>query len=378
MTQHKPPQAMTLFELIARNWELEVPVCGVQFNAAGTSVVAQLQDGRLAFVSVNDAEHPETRIRIEADTGRPSIRPRSQPLPPAVISEAPIANPDVPICRLGKQGFAFAHHADNEHWRATARGQTLPVKAVKGVHVTAQTAVPQSKSVALASGNRLRLVAEEGGAEVASVDLSHDVSRIALSVDGQLLACCGAGQVTVVSVKDLAARTPISCPGEIADLSWSACGRWLVTGCKDKALTLVDVQAGQSDRIVDFPDAVRAVEFSSGPDVLVAAGAFRVVGWEMPDLPFGDHEGQTVETGKPGLTLVDLIAIHPTRDLCAVSYANGLVVICRIGHPDEMLLREGIGAAVTALAWSDDGEHLAIGGADGSLSIATFPKNMFK
>lgn len=70
--------------------------------------------------------------------------------------------------------------------------------------------------------------------------------------------------------------------------------------------------------------------------------------------------------------------MHPRRDLCAVSYGTGLVMLCRIGHADEMLVREGTGAAVTAMAWSDDGAHLAIGGADGGLSIATFPKNMFK
>ena len=100
--------------------------------------------------------------------------------------------------------------------------------------------------------------------------------------------------------------------------------------------------------------------------------------WRLPDLPFGDHAGDPIATGKPGLTIVDRIAAHPARDLCAVAYANGLVVICRIGHPDEMMLREGTGVPVRALSWSDDGSHLAIGDADGTLSIATFPKNMFK
>lgn len=378
MTQHKPPQAMTLFELIARSWDLDAPVTHLQFNAAGSSVAAQLDDGRLAFVSVKDSEHPETRIRVEADTGRPSIRPRSNPVPPAVISKEPVARQDVPLCRLGNQGFAFAHIETDEHWRATARGQTLAVKADERMAVTAQAYVPNRKAVALASGADLVLVAEEGGAQLARTRLSHDISRIAVSEDGQQMACCGQGQVTCVSVADLTARDPIACPGDTLDMAWSGCGRWLAIGCQDKALALVDIQAGKSDRIVDFPQAVRTVSFCPDPAVLIAAGAFRVVGWELPDLPFDDHEGSPLETGKPGLTVVDLVAVHPTRDLCAVSYANGLVVICRIGHPDEMLLREGTGSPVNALVWSDDGEHLAIGGEDGGLSIATFPSNMFK
>ena len=98
----------------------------------------------------------------------------------------------------------------------------------------------------------------------------------------------------------------------------------------------------------------------------------------MPALPFGAHEGTPVETGRPGLTLVERIAPHPLRDLCAAGYANGLVTLCQIGRREEMMLREGGGAPVTALEWSPDGTHLAIGTAGGQAAIATFPKAMFK
>lgn len=378
MTQHKPPQAMTLFDLIGRNWDLGTPVDHVAFNAAGSSVAARLRDGRLAFVSVKDAEHPESRIRVEADTGRPSIRPRSKPLPPPVTSAEPAARPDVPLCRLGAQGFAFAGVETGAHWRATARGQILAVKAAEITGITAQAAVPARNAVALASGAGLVLVADEGGARLAETRLSHEITRMSLSTDEKHLACWGQEQVTIVSTDGLAVSQTISCPGDLADLAWSPCGRWLAGGCLGKAMVLVDLDAGSSDRVVGFPQAVRRVAFSASSDALVAAGAFRVVGWKLPDLPFGDHEGTPVETGKPGLTAIDLVAAHPGRDLCAVSYANGLVVICRIGHPDEMMLREGTGAPVNTLVWSDDGEHLAIGAEDGNLSITTFPKNMFK
>ena len=188
----------------------------------------------------------------------------------------------------------------------------------------------------------------------------------------------GDGQVSLVGVKEPALGSTIACAGDLLELTWSPCGRWLLGGCRDKALLLVDVAAGTADRIVDFPAPVHNVAVSPAADAMVASGAFRVVGWRLPDLPFGTHDGTPIETGKPGLTLVDRIAVHPSRDLCAVGYGTGLVMLCRIGHGDEMLVREGTGDAVTALAWSDDGAHLAIGGTDGGLSIATFPNNMFK
>lgn len=378
MNQQTPPQAMTLFDLISRNWDLGTEIRHVLFNAAGSSLAAWMEDGRIAFVSVKDAEHPETRVRVEADTGRASIRPRSKPLPPPVISDTDVARKAVTPCRLGDQGFAFAQTENGSLWRATARGQTLAMNAASGEAVTALAAVPGSNRLAVAHGRRLTLVAEDGGAEQAGADLQHEVRLIAVSADQKRLACWGDGQLTIVAAEGMKAQMPMACAGDVKSLAWSPCGRWLAAGCEDKMLCLLDTDAGQSDQIVDFPQAVRAVGFSQQAGAMIAAGAFRVVGWDLPDLPFGDHEGRNIETGKPGLTIVDLVAVHPKRDLCAVSYANGLVMICRIGHPDEMLLREGTGVAVNALSWSDDGSHLAIGGADGSLSITTFPKNMFK
>ncbi|WP_323770154.1 hypothetical protein [Antarctobacter sp.] len=378
MTMHKPPQAMTLFDLIARTWHLETDVRHALFNASGTSLAAVLGDGRMAFVSVNDAEHPESRVRVEADTGRPSIRPRTKPLPVPVISEDPVARPEVLPCRYGDQGFAYAHADTGALWRATGRGQTLRIPAARDDTVTALAALPRSGRIATAFGKVVVLATVEGGAESGEVALTHAVTRMALSPKERLLAFWGAGQVSLVSIDDLSVLKCVPCDGQVCDLAWSPCARWLAAGCEDKALVLVDADAGTSDRIVDFPSAVRSVGFSDKAGGMVASGAFRVVGWDLPDLPFGDHEGAPIETGKPGLTIVDRVAVHPTRDLCAVSYVNGLVMICRIGHPDEMLLREGTGAAVNALVWSDDGAHLAIAGEDGTLSITTFPKNMFK
>lgn len=376
MTQHKPPQAMSLFELLARNWAVDSAVHQVLFNAAGTSLAAVLSDGRMAFVSLKDSEHPETRIRIEADTGRSSIRPRTQPLPLPITSDDPVACGNVLACKLGDQGFAFANVDTGAVWRATARGQTLAMNAAAKDKVTALAALPKSKGFAIAHGARLVQAGEDGGAEICSTTLSHIATRIGVSGDGKVLGCWGAGQISIVAADTLEVEKTIACDGDVIDLTWSPCKRWIVAGCREKAVLLVDVLSGVSDQIVDFPSSVHSVAFSN--KALITSGAFRVAGWTLPDLPFGDHEGAPIETGKPGLTLVDRIAVHPTRDLCAVGYPTGLVMICSIGHPDEMLLREGTGSAVNALAWSGDGEHLAIGGEDGSLAVATFPKHMFK
>ncbi|MGB0904202.1 MAG: WD40 repeat domain-containing protein, partial [Mangrovicoccus sp.] len=335
-------------------------------------------DGRIGFVSVKDAEDPDSRMRVEVDSGRASIRPRSKPLPqPAMASDA-LALGQVAPCRFGAQGFVFAEEETELLWRATARGQTLPVKTVEREPVTALAALPGSGQVVLAHSEYLAFLSEDGGTENAPIDLAHEVTGIAVSADEKRLACWGEGQISIVDLATRAVTGGFSYDSEIHELVWSPCQAWLAAGCVDRSILLADLVKPACDRIVDFPDEVRSLGFSAAGGALVAAGAYRIVGWHLPDLPFGTHEGTPIATGKPGLTIVDRVAPHPQRDLCAVAYANGLVVICRVGHPDEMLLRAGTNIAVNSLEWSPDGTHLAIADADGAVSIATFPKNMFK
>ncbi|EEX14891.1 conserved hypothetical protein [Citreicella sp. SE45] len=378
MTQHVSPQSLSLFDLIARSWDLGAPVRAVRFNVVGGSVAVTLGDGRLAFLQTKDGETPESRMRTELDTGRMTIRPREKPLPMPLVTEAPVTGCETGIATLAQQGFAFVSPDGTEIWRATARGQTVRVAKVGPEPVTALATLPEKRGIVVAQGTLLIVVSPEDGRTLATSEPGHAVQRLAVSPDGTRIACWGPGRVSVLDAETLAQRAGTPAEGEVSDLIWSPDGRWLVGSCRDKALLLVDVPAARADCIVHFPAPVTVSDFSRKAGVLVAAGAFRVVGWRLPDLPFGDHEGEPIETGKPGLTIVETVAAHPHRDLCAVGYANGLVTLCQIGQRAEMMLREGNGDPATALAWSPDGAHLAIGTAGGTAALATFPKHMFK
>ncbi|MFV0303320.1 MAG: WD40 repeat domain-containing protein [Paracoccus sp. (in: a-proteobacteria)] len=376
MIEEKPPQAMSLFDLIGRAWDLGQPVKQLGFNANGSAVACGLKDGALALLPVADGEHPEKRIRMELDSGRTSIRPRENPLPQPTAVDAQMAADGPDFCPLGEQGFAFAR-TNGEVWRVTARGQALRLVS-GGAPVTALCALPGSDALVVARGRNLQLVAATTGEGTVAAALPGDIARMALSPDGGRLIVWGEGGFTLLSADRLEVQSAFDCPSPALSLEWSADGRWIAAGGGDNSLILIDTGAGRLDRIVDFPAAVHSAGFSLKGAALLASGAFRVVGWRGPDLPFGDHAGEPIETGKPGLTVVERIAPHPQKDLCAAAYGNGLVTICQIGRREELMLAEGGGEPVTAMAWSPDGAHLAFACADGRAAIATFPKAMFK
>lgn len=378
MNDHAPPQAMSLFDLIGRHWRLDSAVTQVLFNQDGSALVGRLQDGRLAFVSTNDAESPEVRMRQEADTGRMTLRPRKNDPPPVVFGEESNSSPSAGIARFGTKGFAFAQTEDDTLWRATARGQTLRVAGTDGDKISALASLHDAASLAIARGKAVEVRDVEGGSTQQQITLPHSVEHMAVSGSSALLACFGTGKLSVVETETGEIRYTVEVKADIRSLIWSPDQAWIVAGCADNALLLCKAADGAVDRITQFPAAVEAVDFSPKANALLASGAFRIVGWELPDLPFGDHEGSPIETGKPGLTVVDRVAVHAKRDICAASYTNGLVVACRAGQPDELMIYAGDTAPATSMAWSPDGKHLGWGDTNGNLFIATFPKEMFK
>ena len=67
---------LTLFDLLARNWQHPAAVENLRFSADGSTVAFACADGTVALAPISDPEPPETRIRMSADVGRATIRPR--------------------------------------------------------------------------------------------------------------------------------------------------------------------------------------------------------------------------------------------------------------------------------------------------------------
>jgi len=66
---------------------------------------------------------------------------------------------------------------------------------------------------------------------------------------------------------------------------------------------------------------------------------------------------------------VSAVACHPARDVVAVGFANGLVLLVRIDDGGEVIAKRPGGAAVTALGWNAAGSLLAFGTEQGEAGV---------
>ncbi|MES2434056.1 MAG: hypothetical protein V4586_09560 [Pseudomonadota bacterium] len=360
---------LQLFDLIARDWQLDSPCQQISFNADISAVAFACADGSVHLAATADKASPTLRTRRAIDTGRLTIAAREKPflpLKPAEFTEGRSSD----VVAFGAQGFAFAKTSGRINaLSAGGIAYHIPPRGSAAIQVLAASA--DGKTLAYASGAQL-YVALADTTEPQTVALPAEITALAFSADGLTLAVALSNALWRLPLQDLNGEPVVTELAEPATtLHWHPDGACLLAQVAADGFYLIDTARNHALHRSKFPAPVRSIGFGRNTQTVVAAGAFRVAAWALAD-------GRDVVTGKAGLVLVNAIATCPTRNLVAVGYANGLLSLAEIGQASEILLREDTGAGITAMVWSQDGRFLALAGADGSAALVEFPDAMFK
>lgn len=369
-------QNLTLFDLLARSWQRPSAIADLRFSADGSTVAFTSVDGTVAIATVADHEPPESRIRVSHDLGQTTIRPREKP-PVPLIATAAFGDGDVPLASHGNSGFvvgaasgALLHLAADGEVVSSLVSIDGPIVAIDHSARADTTAVSNGHDVLLSRGQNGTVRLGRGG--------TSSTDALAFSPGGRRLACGHGEGLSIWTVEgDAALMREVSFSARPVSIRWSGDGTWLACGLETGGFALVGLADDRTSTIAGFPSPVRAVCWSEPANALFASGAFRIAGWSMTVPPLDGETSGALETGRAGLVLVEAVAAHPEKKLIAAGYANGRITVAQIGARDELLVRP-LGSAVTALAWSGDGRHLAVGAVDGTAAIVTFPAQMFK
>ena len=163
---------------------------------------------------------------------------------------------------------------------------------------------------------------------------SSDLEIVSLSKDGSRIAVAAAGRLSVSCLEgSVASRHQILLPSVPLSLQWSEDGDWLVCGLQSGGFCLVHVTEARSGILPDFPGPVSTVGWSASANPLVTSGALRITAWSMKSPPLDGDTAGALATGRPGFVVIGTVAPHPTNSLVAAGYANGQIVVSRIGAP---------------------------------------------
>ena len=367
----------SLFGLLGRSWELDAPVVDLTFDGSDGAVAFALADGSVAIAKLKDQEPASGRIRISAEDGRSSILPRSKPLPPITRLTVQDGTP-VALTAYGKHGFVVGD-ASGALTSLTIGGERTPFsKPLPSAITTIDHAASTGDLVCTTGDDRVILI-RRGRAEPEPIELDHPAKTAALSADGTRLAIAGGSHLTTCKVEE---KLEVEGEHVIADdliaHAWSPDGTRLALGHKSAGVTICYPSENTTITFGDYPAPVRSLAWSHDGVSLLTSGAFRVIAWPLDPSKTNGHTPVALDTGKPSLVAVETITPHPTRPLVAAGYENGMLIIAQIGRSDELVLKTEGQGAITALAWSKDAGHIAIGSDRGLVSLIELPPQMFK
>jgi len=142
-------------------------------------------------------------------------------------------------------------------------------------------------------------------------------------------------------------------------IAFSPDGTHVVTTMQEAALHGWRLADGQHMRMSGYPGKTRSISFSGRGRWLATSGAESVVLW--PFFGGGPMGKAPTELAGGDAVLCTAVAFHPQHEVVAAGFSDGMALIAEVGSGKVVPVAPPRGTAVSAIAWSDSGTHLAFG-----------------
>ena len=162
--------------------------------------------------------------------------------------------------------------------------------------------------------------------------------------------------------------TELEWAGAHTGVTFSPDGNFLVTTMQENALHGWKLADAKHMRMSGYPAKVKSLSWSAKGKWLASSGAPAAIVWpfQAKDGPMGKAP---LELGTRGNTMVTAVACHPSEDVVAIGYEDGMVIAARFQDAKEVMLRRPGKGAITALTWDKAERRLAFGSAVGDCGI---------
>ncbi len=342
-------QPRFLIESRGTTRDLGAFVVAARFSRDGNRLAFALGDGTLRLVTLSD---PDNWTTVEVHDG-------------AILSLTADTTP----------GGFITGGDDGALKRVDADGQVhmLASHGMKWVEHVATYALEKGKGLIAASVGKLVHLFDETGKKLKEWAHPSSVTGLAFDAKGKRVA---ASHYNGASIWFVAAKTDtprkLEWKGSHIGVAFHPDGDAVVTAMQENALHGWRLSDGQHMRMSGYPAKTLALSFTRKGKWLASSGADAMVLW-----PF--HGGGPM--GKAPLELAggdgiicQQVASHPSQDVVAGGFSDGLVVLADIDSSRIMPIAPPDNGPITTLAWSAEGGWLAIGTETGFAAIVDIRK----
>lgn len=227
-------------------------------------------------------------------------------------------------------------------------------------------------AVAYAIGKETRVI-ESGTSHLFTEERS--VEAVAFAPKGLRVAAARYNGASLHWVTGTAPPVDLEWKGAHIGIDFSPDGRFLITSMQENALHGWKIDGKVSEearhmRMSGYPAKVKSWSWAPRGKWLATSGAPAAIVW-----PFSGKDGPMgkapLELGTRSNIMVTEVAFHPTEEVVAIGFIDGMILAVRIADGKEALLRRPGKGAITSLGWDKDGKRLAFGSEAGDCGIVT-------
>lgn len=266
---------------------------------------------------------------------------------------------------------------DGDFRRVNANGEavTLADLGSKWVEHVATFAPARDKDtpiLACAAGKQVHLFNARGD-KLKVLDHPSTVTGISFDNRGKRVAAShynGASLWFVAAKTDAPRR--LEWKGSHIGVALAPDGEAVVTAMQENALHGWRLSDSQHMRMSGYPTKPEAISFSRSGRWLASSGADTVVLW--PFFGGGPMGKPPLELAGGASVVVSRVLFNPRSDVVAAGFADGRVVLADIDSQRVLPIAPPGHGAVTALAWNDQGSHLAFGTEEGFAGVVDLSK----
>jgi WD40 repeat protein len=247
----------------------------------------------------------------------------------------------------------------------TSAGVAEELAGVGRKWVTSVAAGPQG-ALAYASGRSAWVRFADG--KVKEFVHPRSVEGVAFSPKGMRIGVARYNGATLHFPAADGKPTELQWDGAHTGITFSPDGNFLVTTMQENALHGWKLADGKHMRMTGYPAKVKSMSWSAKGRWLASSGAPAAIVWpfQSKDGPMGKAP---LELGTRGNLMVTAVACHPTDEIAAIGYADGMVLAARFADQKEVLLRRPGKGAITSLAWDKEGRRIAFGSEPGDCGV---------
>jgi len=261
---------------------------------------------------------------------------------------------------------------DGKLCRTGETAQEVAGFGMKWVEHVASFADAKTGLLACTVGRQVHLF-DGAGKRLKVLEHPSSVTGVVFDTKGKRIAAShynGASVWFVGSKTDNARK--LEWKGSHTGIAISPDGDNVVTAMQENALHGWRLTDGQHMRMTGYPGKTQALGFTRSGKWLATSGAEAIVLW--PFFGGGPMGKAPTELAGGGEVICTFVAVHPQHEAVAAGFADGLVVLADIGSARILPVCGPGRGPVSALAWSADGAHLALGTEGGFAALVDFSK----